>query len=157
MLRRIARIGAFHHHAVQRLRQQLLVVAIGAIDGERQRDAGCIGQQAALGAGLGAVRGVGANGLPAERSLGHAPVDGLPFPLDPRCLVVVAKPLLPEGFEDTGLAPLPEAVIDRAGCAQGMRQGLPLATRAQDVENGGGRLAGIHSGSAALGLRLVRR
>ena len=73
--------------------------------------------------------------FPPEGSLGHAPVDTLPFPVDPDQVVVLVEGSLPQLAEHAPpLPPLEVPVETTAGPELG-RDGLPVTTRPQDVED----------------------
>lgn len=74
--------------------------------------------------------------FPPEGRLGHAPVHAQPLPVDALQAVVLRKPRLPQGQEDAGRDPLPEAVVGGgAGAELGGAQSLPLAAGAQGEED----------------------
>jgi len=75
--------------------------------------------------------------FPPEGRLGHAPVHGQPGPVDPLPVVVGQQARLPQRLEDTLFHPELEAVVGGgAGAEAGGVEGLPLATGAQDKEDG---------------------
>src|SRR5512134_1252201 len=83
------------------------------------------------------VRGVGPHRLLCQRRLQHCPVDALPSPGNALHLVVLGQPSLPQRQEQARLLPLQEPLVDRAGAAKALAgQGLPLAARAQHVDDG---------------------
>src|SRR5215210_7674535 len=58
------RPGALDRDGLQRLPHQLMVVAVGPVDGRPERDAAAVGQQRTLDPALAAVGGVGAGFSP---------------------------------------------------------------------------------------------
>ena len=75
--------------------------------------------------------------FPPEGRLGHAPVHTQPGPIDPLPVVVGHQAVLPRGQKDSGLDPLPEAVVGGGtGAEAGGVQGLPLAAGARHEEDG---------------------
>ena len=75
--------------------------------------------------------------FPPEGRLGHAPVHTQPGPVDPLPVVVGHQAGLPHGPEDAFVHPALEAVVGGgAGAEAGGVEGLPLATGAQDKEDG---------------------
>jgi hypothetical protein len=75
--------------------------------------------------------------FPPEGCLGHAPVHAQPGPVNPRHTIVVQQTLFPELEEDAGFDPLLEAVVGGgAGAEFAGSERLPLATGAEDVEDG---------------------
>jgi hypothetical protein len=75
--------------------------------------------------------------FPPEGRLGHAPVHRQPRPVDALPVVVGQEACLPQRQEDTLLHPELEAVVGGgAGAEAGGVEGLPLATGAQDKEDG---------------------
>jgi hypothetical protein len=75
--------------------------------------------------------------FPPEGCLGHTPVHTQPVPADPLQAVVFQQAQPPHLQEDAGLHPLLETVMGGgAGAELGRIQGLPLAARAQDEEDG---------------------
>src|SRR5215211_542721 len=88
---------------------QLVVVAVGPVDGRPEGHATAIGQQRALHPALAAIRRVAAGFLPAQRRLAHRPVQGQPGPADAPQRVVGQQSLAPECREHPGGRPLLEA------------------------------------------------
>jgi hypothetical protein len=75
--------------------------------------------------------------FPPEGCLGHAPVHTQPGPVDALQAIVVEQSHLPELEEDALLDPLLEAIVGGGpGTELGGVQGLPLATGAEDEEDG---------------------
>jgi hypothetical protein len=75
--------------------------------------------------------------FPPEGSLGHAPVQAQPLPVDALQAVIFEQPGLPQGQEDAGLEPLLEAVVGRGPWAElGRVECFPLAAGAQHEEDG---------------------
>ena len=98
--------------------------------------------------------------FPPERRLGHAAIETQPGPVDSFPIVVGHQAVFPQRLEDALLNPKLQAVMGSGARAEaGGVQRLPLATRAQDVENGlhtdpvrGGRLTAAEGmGVDALG------
>src|SRR5258706_12158571 len=74
--------------------------------------------------------------FPAQRRFGQRPVHRQPVPLDPAQLRKLLDSRVPELEEDAGCHPGLEPIMRRRMRTQvGLVQGLPLAARAQDVED----------------------
>jgi hypothetical protein len=74
--------------------------------------------------------------FPAQRRFGQRPVQRQPVPLDPAQLLKLLDSRVPEPEEDAGCHPGLEPIMRRRMRTQvGLVQGLPLAARAQDVED----------------------
>jgi hypothetical protein len=100
--------------------------------------------------------GLGPVFFPAQRGLGHRPIQRLPFPVQADLDVKRDQPLLPESPEHAHLRPGDKAIVDRAARSQAVREGFPLATGPQHVEDRFERLARGHPGSPAFGMRPLR-
>lgn len=74
-------------------------MAIGPRDCQSNRDAVGLCQQAALDAGLAAIRGVGAGFFPTQRRVGPRAVHAQPLPVYPLHFVLLRQPGLPELHE----------------------------------------------------------
>jgi hypothetical protein len=89
--------------------------------------------------------------FPPEGSLGHAPVEALPVPVDADPVVVLAEGDLPQLAKHTPLLPPLEVSVEAAARAELGRRGLPLATGPQDVEDAVEDLAVRQARAAAPG------
>src|SRR5438874_1504286 len=86
--------------------------------------------------------GLGPVFFPAQRGFGHRPIHREPVPVDPAGLLKLLQSGLPQLEEDSGLHPLLKAIMGGGvGTQLGLIQGLPLAPRAQHVEDGIGTVA----------------
>ena len=75
--------------------------------------------------------------FPPEGRLGHAPVHAQPVPVEPLQAVVFEEARFPQRQENAVLDPFLEAIMrGGAGAELGGIQRLPLATGAQDEEDG---------------------
>ena len=75
--------------------------------------------------------------LKPERRLAHRAVDRLPLPGNALHAVVFGQPGLPYPQKETSLVPALKVFVHRARRTEFARQSLPLATGAQDVNDGG--------------------
>ena len=98
--------------------------------------------------------GLGPVPFPPQGRFGHRPIHRLPFPVDAHGSIVLQEPSLPQFLKAPGLLPLLEAIVCGAPRPQTPRQGLPLTTGAQHIEDGVQGLAVIHAGPSAFGFRL---
>ena len=115
---------------------QLVVVAVGPVDGRPEGHATAIGQQRALHPALAAIRRVAAGFLPAQRRLAHRPIKGQPSPVDAPQRVVGQQSLAPECREHPGSHPFLEAPMRRGrGADPRLLQRLPPAARSQHEED----------------------
>src|SRR5215470_5333210 len=88
--------------------------------------------------------------FPPERRLGHRAVHAQPGPVNALQLVKLCHPSLPKFQEDLGVDPCLKAVMGRGfGTQLRLIQGLPLAARAEHIENGIGTAAIRHTWAAA--------
>src|SRR5438105_12884184 len=105
--------------------------------------------------------GLGPVFSPTQWRFGHRPIHREPVPVDPADLLKLLQSCLPQLEEDSGLHPLLKAVMGRRVCTQlGLIQGLPLAPRAQHIEDGIGTLAIGHawaSSPKAIGVHMDRQ
>lgn len=86
----------------------------------------------------------------SQGGLGHAAIHAQPLPVDALEAVVVQQPLLPKFEENASFDPLLVAVVGSGtGAELGGVKGFPLATRAQDLEDGIGTGAIRSTGSSA--------
>ena len=110
-----------------------LVGAVSGSEGNRDREAGTVGEMVARGAGLGAIGRVGTGFSPAQRGFAQRRIGGLPFPLETDRVVVVVEQQLPDRCEtaarDSALKPAMHG--GPGGSLSGHR--LPLTAGAQDV------------------------
>jgi len=106
-----ARTGLFHGNALKGFTSQLEVVHIRARDGQPHRQARRLDQDAALGAGLGSIRRVGAGFFPHPRGpwSSHRPCSATTSP-DP---VILGTP--PDRFATVSQTPPPPAIPGNAG------------------------------------------
>ena len=88
--------------------------------------------------------------FPPEGSLGQAPLEALPIPVDADQLVVLVQGGLPELAEHAPLLPTLEVPVQAAAGAELGRDGLPLAARPQDVEDAVENLAVRQAGTPTL-------
>src|SRR5947209_12278889 len=99
--------------------------------------------------------------FPAQGGFRHRPVHTQPLPVNPTEFIKLLDSGLPEGEEDAGLHPLLKAIMGRRVRTQlGLIQGLPLASRAQHVEDGIGTVAIRHpwaSSSKAMRIHMHRQ
>ena len=103
--------------------------------------------------------GLGPVFFPRQGRLRHRPIHRLPAPLDPLLLVILQQALLPEFPEDPRLGPALKGAVRRTARADpGGIQGVPLAARAQDKEDGVHGVPRIDRlAVTAQGMRLARR
>ena len=86
--------------------------------------------------------------FPPEGSLGHAPVEALPLPVDADHVVLVQGDL-PQRAEDASLLPPREVPVPAAAGAELRRDGLPVTAGSQDGEDAVENLAVGPAGSAS--------
>ena len=85
----------------------------------------------------------------------HGPIDALPSPGNALHRVVFGQPSLPKTEEETTALPAQKVRVDRAGAAELTGQRLPLAARAQDINDGGKHLPGGHWRATRAGLAAI--
>jgi hypothetical protein len=73
--------------------------------------------------------------FPPEGSFGHAPVDALPVPVDAEHVVVLAQGGLPEFAEHAARLPALEVAVQAAARTELGRDGFPVTSRAQNIED----------------------
>jgi hypothetical protein len=123
-------------------------MAICAVDGETKGHASAVGQQAALGAYLPTVRGVLAPPFPPKGGFGHGTVHREPLPVNPLQGIIGYQALFPEGHKDVRLCPLLATTMSGTVRAEPSGiEGTPLATGAEDEEEGIHRLPIINAAS----------
>src|SRR5690625_1535793 len=77
--------------------------------------------------------GLGPVPFPPQRRLCHGPIHCLPLPVEPDLLIVESEPFLPDSAEESGSAPLQEAVVYRTSGSKRARDCLPLDSGAKYV------------------------
>ena len=127
---------ALHHQARQRWLRQFHIVAIGPCHRHPQRNAVPFAQQATLNPTFGSVRRVGTCCLTAQRRFGDGAVHAQPGPIEALELIELVDARSPKLQKHVGLDPLLVAVMGSGVRTQlGLIQALPLAARAQHIEN----------------------
>jgi len=102
------------------------------------------------------IRRVESGGIAGQRGLDHGPVDALPAPGDALHLAVFGQSGPPKGYKEAGLHSPHEVCVVGIGTAETLlRQGPPLAARAQHIQNGFKDLPGRHGLSAATGFTTI--
>jgi hypothetical protein len=103
--------------------------------------------------------GLGPVFFPAQRRFGHGPIYREPVPVDPAELIKLLHSGLPQFEEDSRLHPLLKAVMcGRMRTQLGLIEGLPLAARAQYIEDRVGTVSIGHARSSpAKAMRMPSR
>src|SRR3954469_21291339 len=127
--------GAVHDDGLQGGLQQLGIVAVGPVHDHPQRPPLLIHDDAALAAVFTAVGGVAADLVAAVACLAHAAVGTLPLPVHRLQLVTLPHQLRPDALHDAQLAPPLEPAVDGAVVAELLGESVPLAARAQVVDD----------------------
>ena len=126
----------FNGDGIKGLAHQLVVVAVGAVDGHRERHPAAVGQLRALHPAFSSVCRIRAGLFPTKRGLGHRPVQSQPTPVDSNRATVRQQPLPPECREHPGGHPLLKASMRRGRRADaGLVQCVPPTTCPQHEEN----------------------
>jgi hypothetical protein len=95
------------------------------------------------------IRRVGADAFFGQGSFAHSSINTLPIPSDALHLVVFGQTGPPEFGEKTGGLPVLEMQVNGAGAAQFLGKGFPLASGAQNVNDGRKDLPCRHRFSSA--------
>jgi len=83
------------------------------------------------------VCGVVAHRVQCQRRLALGAIDALPGPSDSFQIIIFGQASLPQLAKKTRLTPMLKMTMNRRGTAKILGQSLPLATRPQDMEDGG--------------------
>jgi hypothetical protein len=122
--------------------RQLKVMTVCPVDREADRYPVAVGEDAALGANLAAVRGVLAHLFPPSGGFRQRSIHRQPGPVNALQGVIVHEALFPQGHEDIGRRPLLEMAMGRTtGTAARLVQRLPLAARTEYEKDGIHRFA----------------
>lgn len=81
----------------------------------------------------------------------HGPVDTLPSPCNSLHFVVLGQSSLPQAEKESAFLPALKVGMNGTGTAEIAGQSLPLASRAQYINDGGKYLSGSHRLPAAAG------
>lgn len=127
---------------------QLAVISVRRSDENPERHSSTVGQQAALDPRLPSVRRVRPPAFATERRFGHGAVHRLPAPSNASLVVLKLEGLLPYDLEDPGGAPLLKPIVDGALRIKAPRQGAPLSSGTEQVEDPGETLPIVRSRSA---------
>jgi len=112
------------------------------VDREANRHPTAIGEDAALGANLAAVRGVLARLFPPERGFGPRLIHREPGPVHTVSGVIFHDALFPQGHEDVRLRPRLQTAMGRpTGTDARLVRRMPLAARAEHEKDGLHRLS----------------
>ena len=90
------------------------------------------------------IRGVRSHALLPPRRFSHRPIGALPLPGYALHAVIFGQAGLPQSKKESGLLPVLKILMHRAGRAKLARQGFPLNTRAQHINNRGEHLPRRH-------------
>jgi len=90
------------------------------------------------------IRGVRSHALLPPRRFSHRPIGALPLPGYALHAVIFGQAGLPQSKKESGLLPVLKILMHRAGRAKLARQGFPLNTRAQHINNRGEHLPCRH-------------
>ena len=92
-------------------------------------------QDALLGAHLGSVSGVWASRIALEAALAHHAVGGLPLPAHAAQLLALADQIRPDLLQHTVRGEALKPAVNGRGSAEALGQLVPLAARAQPVDD----------------------